>query len=52
MQAGTVSISLKGDEVVIALAKAITLDTTGYQVGERFGWRADCNCNLPCLSQV
>ncbi|GAX74083.1 hypothetical protein CEUSTIGMA_g1533.t1 [Chlamydomonas eustigma] len=32
MQAGTVSLSMKGDEVAIALARSLTLDTTGYQV--------------------
>ena len=31
MQAGTVSLSMTGDEVVIALARALNLDTDGYQ---------------------
>jgi hypothetical protein len=39
MQTGTVSLSMTGDEVVIALARALTLDTTGYQVGS--GLRVD-----------
>ena len=37
MQAGTVSLSMSGDEVVIALARALNLDTDGYQVREA-GW--------------
>lgn len=32
LEPGTVSLSMTGDEVAISLAKALTLDTTGYQV--------------------
>ena len=31
MQAGTISVSMTGDEVVISLARALNLDVDGYQ---------------------
>jgi hypothetical protein len=34
VEPGTVSVSMSGDEVAIALARALTLDTTGYQASE------------------
>jgi hypothetical protein len=32
MQAGTISVSMTGDEVAISLARALNLDVDGYQV--------------------
>lgn len=38
MQAGTVSLSMNGVEVVIALARALNLDTDGYQARLESPW--------------